>query len=96
MKDVSLIVLVFVVLCIFVSLFKGVFVKEDVALRTARINGFTEIKVVDKAWFLPMIRGCSQRDAVRFTVKARNYQGENVEFYVCSGWLFKAATIRVP
>lgn len=88
--------LIVVGLLVIATQFRGIFVKENVAIRTAHVNGFTEIKVVDKVWFLPALRGCSEKDAVRFTVRAKNFKGEEVEFYVCSGWLFKAATVRVP
>ncbi len=73
---------------------RGVLVDESVAIRAAEIQGFTNVKVVDRAWFGVGFRGCGKLDAVRFTIKASNPLGNEVECYVCSGWLFKAATIR--
>ncbi|OGZ12684.1 MAG: hypothetical protein A3C93_06280 [Candidatus Lloydbacteria bacterium RIFCSPHIGHO2_02_FULL_54_17] len=72
----------------------GMMVSEKSAIEAARVNGFGDIKVTDKAIVFMSWRGCSSADDARFTVEATNSRGERVEFYVCVSWLFKGSTIR--
>lgn len=92
-KGKLVIVLFFLVLFSFV-LSRGVWVDKSVAVRALEIQGYQNIEVLDHAWFVVGMRGCDEKDAARFTVRATNALGKNVELYVCSGWIFKGATIR--
>lgn len=85
---------VIVILILILSFARGIFVDEDIAIRAAEIHGYTNVRVVDHAWFAVGLRGCSDTDAARFTIVATNPADKEVECYVCTGWLFKAATIR--
>ncbi|KKP80380.1 MAG: hypothetical protein A2271_04865 [Candidatus Moranbacteria bacterium RIFOXYA12_FULL_35_19] len=88
-----IIIILFVAISIVLSC-RGILVDKNVAIRAVETQGFSNIKVIDHAWFAVGLRGCSSKDAARFTVKATNPAGKEVECYVCSGWLFKGATIR--
>ncbi len=87
-----LIVVMLIVALIFESF--GMLVSKDRAVKALTDQGFSNITVTKRAWFLVGMRGCSGSDAVRFTAKATNPAGKNVEIYVCTGLLFKGATMR--
>ena len=78
----------------FAGLFRGALVGEDVAVDAMETRGFSEVTVERKAWFLVGLRGCSEKDAVRFDVSAINPAGDRVRLSVCSGWILKGATVR--
>lgn len=73
---------------------RGIFVGEDKAIRAAEIRGYSNVEVTDKNVFFVGLRGCDETDAVRFTVRAINPAGEEVEFIICSGWFLKDSTLR--
>ena len=77
-----------------VGIMRGSFVKEDVAVRSLEIQGYSNIQITSKDWLAPSLRGCGRGDAVRFVAEATNPVGKMVEVYVCAGWPFKGATIR--
>lgn len=85
----------FMVILIVSSMARGVFAKEAVAIRTLQAQGFSNIKIVDHAWFFIGLRGCDGHDAARFTAKATNPAGIQTQVYVCTGAFFKGGTIRV-
>ena len=72
----------------------GIFVNESVAVEALQKQGFTDINITKKDWFLVGFKGCGDDDSVKFTAAAKNPRNETVEIYVCSGWLFKGATVR--
>ena len=74
----------------------GLFVSEDKAIKALETQGFSNVKIESRAWFLLYLRGGEKSDSVRFTATARNPIGKEVTVYVFSGWLFKGATIRTP
>ena len=78
---------------ILVSLFSGIFVGPSIAIRALENQGFSNIRIVEKQWFLVSMRGCGQ-DAVKFTARAVNPAHKEVELFVCVGWFFKGATVR--
>lgn len=59
------------------------------AERALTAQGFTEIEVLG-----PAIFACSEDDFYKTKFRAKNPQGKMVEGVVCSGFLFKNATIR--
>lgn len=71
----------------------GLSAKESSAIDAATVQGFTDIKVTDKIFMFTSWRGCGTSDRARFTVNAKNAQGKDVQFYVCTGFL-KGSTIR--
>ena len=73
---------------------RALFVKPTVAVRALETQGFSEVRVIDKNWFLVRYRGCARGDNVRFVAKAKNPAGKEVEVLVCVGWPFKGATVR--
>lgn len=73
---------------------RGCLVDPSVALEAVDKAGYSDAKVVEHAYFAVGLRGCSESDAARFTVKAVNPAGREVTVTVCSGWLLKNATIR--
>ena len=88
--------IVMAIIAIFLSLFRGALVSEETAINAAEVQGYSEPVVTDHAYFAVGLRGCSTHDAARFTVEAVNPAKKKVTFYVCSGWIFKSATVRVP
>jgi len=88
---------VFIVLAIIgiiAVMFRGAFVGPETAIRAAENMGFQNIQVVEKNWFLVGLRGCDERDAAKFVIRATNVLNKEVTFEVCTGWPFKGATIR--
>lgn len=75
---------------------RGYSVDDNVALQAAKASGYTEPRVVDRHNVFPSFNGCSGSDAVGFDVEAKNSQGEKVRLLICSGWIFKASTVRIP
>ena len=74
----------------------GLLVPESKAVRALETQGFSEVKITDRSWFLIGVRGGDKSDCVRFTATAKNPAGKTVQVYVFSGWPFKGATIRTP
>jgi hypothetical protein len=68
-------------------------VPESKAVNAARDAGYSDIHVIDKAWFVIGFRGCDKNDTVRFTVRGISPAGEVRQFYVCAGFT-KGGTIR--
>lgn len=94
-SGVSLLVyLVIFIIALFVEFGFGMMTSEKSAIEAARVNGFSQIEVVDKAIMFMSWRGCTAADDARFTIRATNVREERVEFYVCASWLFKGSTIR--
>lgn len=71
----------------------GILASESSAVRAAEVQGFTNIRVTDKAIIFLSWRGCGSGDAARFSIEAKNAEGKNVNFYVCTGF-WKGSTIR--
>lgn len=90
----SVAALIIVILMILIP--SGLLVKESKAVRALETQGFSEITITDRAWFMVSMRGGDKSDCVRFTATATNPAGKRVRVYVFSGWLFKGATIRTP
>ena len=59
------------------------------AKRALKASGFTDIKMTGYQWF-----ACSQDDFYHTGFIATNAQGKQVKGTVCSGLLFKNATVR--
>lgn len=86
----SLIAIVIVIL----SLFTGIFVDKAIAVRALEKQGYSDIRITNKDWFMVGLRGCSGHDAAKFTASVVNPAGKEVEVFVCTGFIFKGATIR--
>ena len=85
-------IVVIVILAFFVT--AGRLVDESVAVEALQKQGFTDVHITKKDWFLVGFKGCGEDDDVKFTATANNPRNETVEVYVCSGWLFKGSTVR--
>jgi hypothetical protein len=75
---------------------RGYLVNDEVALHAAQVSGYTDVAVTGRHNIWPGLFGCSGHDAVGINVTATNPQGQRVDLLVCSGWLFKSATVRIP
>lgn len=93
MKESIIVSIIFMVIALGVS-FRGIFADETVAKKSLEKQEYSKILVIDKSFFLVGLRGCDEKDAAKFTVRAVNPVGKKVEIYVCTGWPFKGATIR--
>jgi hypothetical protein len=91
---IELLLILVVVAVIFLSVFRGAFVGEDIATRALEKQGYSDIRITKHNWFLIGLRGCDARDAAKFTAKVKNPAGKDAEVFVCTGWIFKGATIR--
>jgi len=85
---------ILVLAALFIGVGRGAFANQDVAVRTLEAQGYSNIQIVDKAWFAVGFRGCDEKDAARFTAKVTNPAGKPAEVYVCTGVIFKGGTIR--
>jgi|SRR3989344_8153924 len=81
---------------IFASVFGGLFIDQEVAIRALETQGFSDIRIVDRDWFAVSRKGGAFDDSVRFVAIATNPAGKRVEVYVFAGWPYKGATIRTP
>lgn len=86
--------LLFTGAAMFVAIFQGQWVDEAIAFRTLETQGYANAQIVKTNRFFVAMRGCGSNDAAKFTMKAKNPVGKEVELFVCAGWLFKGATIR--
>ena len=91
---IETVVFLIAIVIVAITMCRGVLVDESKAVRALEAQGFSDIEITDKAWFIVGLRGCSEHDAVKFMATATNPVGKKVEVYVCSGWIFKGATIR--
>ncbi len=80
---------------LFMGFCRGILTDQDVAIRTLEAQGYSDIEIIDKAWWAVGFRGCDESDATRFTAQATNPTGNRVEVYVCTGAFVKGGTIRV-
>jgi len=93
--DWSIVFLIIVVILVIgLPASRGIFVNEDVAYNALKDEGYTNITIIEKDWFAVGLKGCSSDDAAKFTATADNVRNQNVKVYVCSGLIFKSATIR--
>jgi len=90
----NIVVVLIAVVLIFFGFCAGLLVSEDVAIKTLETHGFSDIQIVDRAWFLIPLRGGSNTDNVRFEATAVNPAGHIVTVYVYAGWPFKGGTVR--
>jgi len=93
-SSAEVVIAVLIIAMLFVGIFGGMFVSEQVAIKALDDQGYSNIKITHHAWFLISLRGGDKRDAARFTAVATNPAGKTVTIYVFTGWLFKGATIR--
>ena len=91
----AMIYLVVFTVAFLVATFSGALVSQEVAIRAAEVQGFSDIRITDHSYAWVGVRGCDGADAARFTVRGKNAAGKEVEFYVCTGF-FKGGTIRTP
>lgn len=91
---IELLIVLAIIGILFFALFRGTFVDADVATRSLEKQGYENIQILEKDWFLVGVRGCGQQDAAKFVVRATNPAKKTVEVNVCVGWPFKGATIR--
>lgn len=85
---------VLIVGSLFVSLCRGLFVDEQAAIKALDDAGYSNVEVVDRAWFAVPLRGGSESDAARFEARVTNPAGKKVTIYVFVGWPFKGSTVR--
>lgn len=78
----------------FIGMFSGTFVDQKIAVETLEKQGFTDVKIIEKQWFVVGWRGCASGDTAKFIASVVNPRNQTVEVYVCVGWPFKGATIR--
>lgn len=71
----------------------GILTSEDTAIKAAEVQGFSDVRVTNKAIVLLRWRGCGSGDSARFSLRAKNPEGKDMDFYVCTGF-FKGSTIR--
>lgn len=91
---VLLVVVAISIGALFVFVMPGVFIDEDVAIRTLETQGFSDVRITGKRIFFVGIGGCGKGDDARFSAVATNPIGKEVEVFVCAGWPFKGATVR--
>ena len=91
---VQFIIMAVVVVIFVLSLFRGTWVDESIAVRALEKQGYSDVQITDHSWFMVGLRGCGRSDAAKFTATAKNPVGQEIECFVCTGWLFKGATIR--
>jgi hypothetical protein len=97
-KGFSLLSLLIVVAVILVVVFfispAGIWVSESTATRALENQGFSNVQIVGRKWFMVNWRGCSNGDNVRFDATAKNPAGRQVQISVCSRLWTKGATVR--
>lgn len=89
----SILIILFLILAALLSC-RGFLVPEDRAVSALDKRGYSNIEIIDRDVFFTSFKGCGEKDAVKFDARATNPAGEDVEVFVCSGWLFKGETVR--
>lgn len=92
MKDVFSVGLV--IAALFLVFFRGAFVDKAEAVKALETQGYSNVQITSEAWLLVGVRGCAEQDAAKFSARATNPAGRQVELFVCVGWPFKGATVR--
>jgi len=87
--------LIWIVILVLLTV-RGSCTRNEDAVYTAEVEGYSEVIVLDRDWFMVGFRGCDVEDAAKFEIKAVNVKGVKVEIIVCMGYPFKAGTVRVP
>ncbi|MDO8492156.1 MAG: hypothetical protein Q7S34_00755 [bacterium] len=91
---IEILIVVFMFFVLFLSTLPGKWVSQDIAIRALEKQGYTNVQITEHNWFLVGFSGCDDSDVARFKARATNPVGKKVEVFVCTGWLFKGATIR--
>lgn len=78
------------------ALCTGQFVDVKDVARSVEAAGYSEPRVIAGHRFFVGWYGCSTGDAAVFEFEVTNPRNERVKIIACSGWPFKATTIRVP
>ncbi len=73
---------------------RGAFVGEGRAIQVLQAQGYSNIQIMDQAWFAVGNQGCDWDDAALFTVQATDSAGKPAEVYVCTGVFSDRSTIR--
>ena len=92
--EIKIVIYLICLLLVVALSFRGGCVGESSAIRALETQGYSNIRIVDKAIFAMGCRGGDQSDAARFTAIATNSLGKEVKIYVFVGWPFKGATVR--
>lgn len=90
----DVLIAVVVAAILFLGLFRGAFADSRVAMRALETQGYSNVQITNHQWFLVGFRGCDEKDAAKFSATAMNPVGRQVELFVCTGWIFKGATVR--
>ena len=90
----SILFLVLGVLFLFMGSCRGALCSSSGAVNTLETLGFTNIRLQDHVYVAIGLRGCSAQDAARFDFLATNSAGKEVNVSVCTGLIFKGATVR--
>ncbi|KKW34314.1 MAG: hypothetical protein UY79_C0002G0009 [Parcubacteria group bacterium GW2011_GWA2_53_21] len=56
-------------------------------------QGYADVVITGRTWFLVGFRGCGGDDAVKFDAQATNALGRRVDLILCTGF-FKGVTVR--
>ena len=57
-------------------------------------QGYSEVRLTDKSIFFITFRGCSKEDSAKYSARAKNPKGKEVDLIICAGWPFKGVTVR--
>lgn len=93
-KERLVLAIMAVLTILFLTFFRGIFVDSDRATRALKKQGYENVQILEKNWFVVGLRGCDEKDAAKFVARATNPAGKIVEVNVCVGWPFKGATVR--
>lgn len=84
-----------VALCVIVgSNCLGSLADNSSAVKALEIQGFSNVKIVEKDWLFIPFKGGDKTDNVKFTTSATNPAGKTVTVCVYAAWPFKGETIR--
>ena len=73
----------------------GACVDDGRIIAGVEIQGFSNVKILDKSIFFVGLHGCSDSDNAAYDVEATNARGQRVQLMACAG-VYKGVTVRSP
>lgn len=80
-------VIIFAIVVGILALFQSLYVEESVVMRALEVQGYSQIKIVEVDRYFGNMPDCGPLDFAKYTVRAKNSSGNEVEVFACTDWL---------
>ena len=72
----------------------GSLANEDKAVSLLEVQGFSDVRLLERNNFFAPFHGCSKDDTTHYVFAATNVAGRQVHVQVCQGWPLRGPHIR--